>query len=134
MAVLKKTGAILSIALIAGCAALESRTVEERVASRSEEWLAALMAGQHEKALQFTLPDYRKTTSLTSYASKYDGAVTWKSAKVSRIDCEAVISTQPDSCELGISVEAFIPAARMNSYAAFVTRWVLVDGHWYVAH
>ena len=123
-------GLFLTGSIITGCASLDTRPKEERVADRSEQRWTALAAQDWERTYAFLSPGYRETTSLSAYRARYGGASSLKDHEIRSVECE-----EEDLCYVTVvaSYEASVP--RVGTHQGrrpFRERWILVDDEWWL--
>ena len=85
----------LLIVTLSGCSALVTAPPEEQIRRLSEEWLAALLQGDYEKAYGYTTPGYQATHSARDHGRSYAGVAMWRKAEIGTVSCEG---DQPSRC------------------------------------
>ena len=118
--------AAILAALVAGCSQEQAATPEERVTTRAQERLAALMAGDFAGALEYTTPTFRQSSSASAYRSRYGGVGNWTEATVEQVSCE------PESCNVRVLVSYQMVRPRMENTRPLDEVWILAEGEWYI--
>ena len=113
----------------AGCTALPTVTPEEQVRFRAQEWLDKLMAFDMEGAYEFTSPAYRSAHGLRHYSKKYAGKDMWRSAEITRIECDVDGEFGKCIVILSVTYRGFAMDADMTT--ELPQHWVLVDDAWF---
>lgn len=112
---------------LTGCGTVATvATDEEIVAQRAGEWLAAVRQRDFNGALQYTSPNYRSLTSMTTYSGMYAGAATWTDATVDRVTCEE------QTCEVRFMVSYELGRPRIENTRVLPKTWIQLDGQWYI--
>ena len=115
--------------LFAGCAALPQLTPEEQVGARAQEWLERLMAFDMEGAYEFTSPAYRSAHGLRHYAKAYAGKDMWRSAEITRVECN--VDGEFGECIVTLTVTYRGFAMETDMTTELPQQWVLVDDAWF---
>ena len=123
---LSTVGLVFAAVLVAGCSSEPPATPEERVATRAQERLAALMSGDFDKALEYTTPTFRQSSSAGAYRSRYGGVGNWTEAIVEQVACE------PESCSVRLQVTYQMTRPKMENTRPLDEVWILAEGEWYI--
>ena len=127
----------LTLMTTVGCVSLDQRTPEERVEARAVAQAQALLDGDYDKALQFTVPSYRESPAGQSYEAKFSGASFWIKFEPRWVRCEE--RPEPESCSVRIWIYNNIPWSNRGYSAtrgsdvpiSWDTTWIKVDNEWY---
>ena len=119
---------LLSVAL-SGCGTLSFGTQEERVATRAQERVDALMIRDFETAYALTTPGYRSTETIARYSSRWGGSGMWSKALVQEVECNRPEGA--DRCEVLLTVTyRHLPLDEMTT--DLQEEWIYVAGDWYL--
>lgn len=113
----------------AGCTALPHLAPEGQVRVRAQEWLDKLMAFDMEGAYEFTSPAYRSAHGLRHYSKAYAGKDMWRSAEISRVDCD--VDGEFGECIVTLAVTYRGFAMETDMTTELPQQWVLVDDVWF---
>ncbi|MDO8862521.1 hypothetical protein Q6D67_12490 [Haliea sp. E1-2-M8] len=102
------------------------KTSEQVVAQRAQAHMDLLLAGNFEKALNYTTPAYRTGRGLKTYTRSHVGVTSWNKAEVSSVVCEG------DRCEVAIEVTYQTFGSGFENTRSREERWIRVDGSWYL--
>lgn len=123
-------GLFAALAVLAGCASVESGTPEEIVKARAEARWKAMVAHDFKRAYEYLAPSYRAVSSFERYNEKINGGAPWIRVDVGRVQCEAA-----DKCTVAVRIESQ-PVGVMNFKGNIVTgdseTWLLEDGKWWL--
>ena len=123
----KRAVLVATCTLVAACAAVGTpKTPEEVVAQRAQAHIDLLVAGNFEKALNYTTPAYRTGHGLINYTRRHAGVGSWNKAQVSSVVCEG------DRCEVAIEVTYQTFGSGFENTRSREERWIKVDRGWYV--
>ena len=130
----KQSGAFLQVSVLfalllafTGCSIIDPRPAEEIVASRAQQRVDALMAGDYEAAYAFTTPGYRTAESAARYGTRWSGVGMWRAAEVSKITCNEAAT----KCMVALRV-TFYARQFGEQTTSLREEWLLIDGNWYV--
>lgn len=125
--------AILAAALLASCAALDTRSPEEVVAERAQARWEALVAGNIQDAYQYYSPGYRSGVSAGALAGQVAGRqVQWKKANIHEVTCEEAVCR----AVVFVDYQARSPlprVGRLESSTRVEETWIESGGNWYYA-
>jgi len=127
--VLTRMGLIVAVLLAIGCANSGVKgdlPPEEAVKLRAQAWADALLAGDLQKAWEFTSPNYRQFSSSKDYSRFVLGSGRWKSAVVDSVECAEEV------CDVTVTIEYEIKVMKINNRRPLDYKWVLVDGEWWL--
>jgi hypothetical protein len=110
-----------------GCSIIETRPAEDVVASRAQNRVDALMAGDYEAAYAFTTPGYRTAESAARYGTRWSGVGMWRAAEVSKVNCNEA----GNKCMVAIRV-TFYARQFGEQTTSLREEWLLIGGNWYV--
>ncbi|WP_423456974.1 hypothetical protein [Ottowia sp. VDI28] len=124
------TAALVSGALLAGCASLGPKTPEEEVRARAEERWNALIKRDFVKAYGYTQPGFRAVVKPEEYIRRFGTAGRWKGAQIHEATCEAA------RCEVRVRLTTEIMIPRYRRSIPEVTGyheevWVRDEGQWW---
>lgn len=123
----KRAALVATCALLAACAGMGApKTPEEVVAQRAQAHMDLLLAGNFEKALNYTTPAYRTGRGITDYTRRHAGTGSWNKAEVSSVTCTG------DRCEVAIEVTYQTFGSGFENTRSREERWIRVDGSWFV--
>ena len=115
-----------------GCSWLDTRPPGERVLSRSQERLDALMAREIEKAYSFASPGYRSSHTTFQYDKKFGGAKTlWTAARAVEADCDD-LQTPVERCRVLIEIDYTTRSLGYLETSEMYETWILSDSEWYL--
>lgn len=121
------SGLVFALLVIAGCSSTgSSGTAENQVARRAQERLDAMMAGDFERALEYTTPAFRSGTTSNQYRNRYAGVGNWTNASVERVACEE------ERCNVTISVTYQMVRPNIENTRPLDEVWITVGGDWYI--
>ena len=115
--------------LLGACATFEPKSPEQAVAERSRARIDALMSRDYEAAYQYTTPGYRSTEGVIKYTSRWAGVGMWRSADITRVDCEA--AEPVERCKVWLDVNYQAPGFEPVT-TALDENWLLIKGEWYL--
>ncbi len=123
-------GFFTALAVLAGCASVETSAPEEIVKARAEARWKAMVAHDFKRAYNYLAPSYRAVYSLEQYNQKLNGGAPWVGVDVGRVHCEAI-----DKCTVTLRIESK-PVGVMHFKGNIVTgdseTWLLEDGKWWL--
>ena len=127
---LLSTAALVSGALLAGCASLGPKTPEQEVQALAEARWDALIKRDFVKAYGYTQPSFRAVVKPEEYVRRFGSAGRWKGAQIHEATCEAARC----SVRVRLTTEIMIPRFRRSvpevvGYHDEV--WVREEGHWW---
>ena len=123
---------LLLIIGLAGCSWLDTRPPGERVLSRSQERLDALMARDIEKAYSFASPGYRSSHTTFQYDKKFGGAKTlWTAARAVEADCDD-LQTPVERCRVLVEIDYTTRSLGYLETSEMYETWILSDSEWYL--
>ena len=123
---------LLFIVGLTGCSWLDTRPPGERVLSRSQERLDALMARDIEKAYSFASPGYRSSHTTFQYDKKFGGAKTlWTAARAVEADCDD-LQTPVERCRVLIEIDYTTRSLGYLETSEMYETWILSDSEWYL--
>ncbi|MDL2339413.1 MAG: hypothetical protein QFE16_16380 [Pseudomonadota bacterium] len=120
--------ATMVVALIGGCANLNSASPEDTVRERAKQRWIALLSGDTRKAYEFTTPSFRSVSGFDAYKAKFGSTVNLLAAEVVSVTCEA------EKCATVVRVDArpLLGAHFGNTISTHVDEtWLLEDGRWW---
>lgn len=121
--------AVLAVASLAGCAGMNTaNTPEARVTERAQKRWQALIAGQFDKAYEYSTPSYRSNRTLAQFRGRFGSAVSWISAEVVDIECE------PAKCAVKVKVTSkpLLPGTFGGTIDVHADEtWLMEDGQWW---
>ena len=124
------TAALVSGALLAGCASLSTKTPEEEVRARAEARWAALIKRDFDKAYTFAQPAFREVVKPAAYRSRFGSAAQWKDAQIHEATCEAARCTVRVRLNVGVNIPRF--AKRIPEVVSYHDEvWVRDEGQWW---
>lgn len=116
--------------LSVGCASIfDQAPPEERVATRSQERLDLLMAGDIGGAYEYTTPGYRTAQDVRRYGARWAGAAMWMSASVHQVTCSG--GEVSEVCKATVKVTYRRPPHAVTDTFLF-EEWILIDGEWFI--
>ena len=119
--------ALVFVFFVGACSSIDnSAPAEERVAERAQARLDALRAGEVEKAMSFSTPVYRQTTTQRRFSSRYAGAAAWTDARVDEVACEE------ERCDVRVLVTYQMARAGFENTRPVDQVWILTEGGWYI--
>jgi hypothetical protein len=101
--------AAVAVAVLGGCAALDSRPPEEVLKERAQQRWDALVKSDFKAAYQYLSPGSRAVLTPEAYAAGLKTGF-WKAATVDRVICE-----RPDVCEAVMTIEYEFRGARVKT-------------------
>ncbi|MFV0680481.1 hypothetical protein [Ottowia sp.] len=119
--------ALLAALALAGCANI-GRTPEEVVTQRVEQRWDALIAGNFEKAWEYTQPAYRGAVKQADYRKQFGSAAQWRGIQVHSVECEA------ERCKVRIrlTTRMLMPPFRNQEVSTAIDEvWVREDSQWW---
>ena len=117
---------------LTGCSWLDTRPPGERVLSRSQERLDALMARDIEKAYSFASPGYRSSHTTFQYDKKFGGAKTlWTAARAVEADCDD-LQTPVERCRVLVEIDYTTRSLGYLETSEMYETWILSDSEWYL--
>lgn len=123
-------GALMTVALLAGCAGMERGTPEEIVQARATTRWKAMVAHDFKRAYEYLAPSYRAVSSFERYNEKLNGGAPWDKVEVARVRCESA-----EKCTASVRIESK-PIGIMNFKSNIITgvdeTWLLEDGKWWL--
>ena len=123
-------GALAAVALLGGCASMESGTPEEIVKTRASARWKAMVAHDFKGAYGYLAPSYRAVSSFERYKGMLNGGAAWEKAEVARVRCESA-----EKCTASVRIESK-PVGVMNFKGNIITgvdeTWLLEDGKWWL--
>ena len=123
---------LLFIVGLTGCSWLDTRPPGERVLSRSQERLDALMARDIEKAYSFASPGYRSSHTTFQYDKKFGGAKTlWTAARAVEADCDD-LQTPVERCRVLVEIDYTTRSLGYLETSEMYETWILSDSEWYL--
>ena len=121
-------GALGAALWLAGCASLTPKTPEEQVTARVEQRWAALIAGDFDKAWQYTQPGFRAMVKQRDYGKRFGSGGQWLGVQVHNVSCEA------DRCNVRIRLTTKVLVQGhmgREMTGALDETWVREDGQWW---
>lgn len=123
---------LLLILGVSGCSSLDTRSPGERVLSRSQERLDALMARDIDKAYSYASPGYRSSHTTFQYDKKFGGAKTlWTAARAVEADCDELL-TPVERCRVLIEIDYTTRYLGYLETSEMYETWILSDSEWYL--
>lgn len=124
------TAALVSGAMLAGCASMGPQTPEQEVQARAEARWDALVKRDFVKAYGFTQPGFRAVVKPEDYIRRFGTAGRWKGAQIHEATCEAARCT----VRVRLTTEVMIPRFRRSipevvGYHDEI--WVREGGQWW---
>lgn len=123
-------GALAAVALLVGCASIDSGTPEEIVKTRATARWKAMVARDFKGAYEYLAPSYRAVSSFERYNTQLNGGAAWVKTDVARVQCESA-----EKCTAFIRIESK-PLGIMNFKGNIVTgvseTWLLEGGKWWL--
>lgn len=124
------SAALVSGALLVGCASMGPKTPEEEVRALSEARWNALIKRDFVKSYGFAQPAFRAVVKPEAYAQRFGNAGRWKGAQVHDVTCEAARCT----VRVRLTTEVMIPRfsrtiPEVVGYHDEV--WIRDEGHWW---
>ena len=116
--------AVVSMAVLAGCATLGARKPEEAVRERAQARWDALLKGDVKTAYDYFSPG---TRAVMDYKS-YEGSIRrgfWKTAKVDSVTCPSA-----QRCEAEETIEYEFQGRRTKT--PLTETWIEEDGKWWL--
>ena len=122
--------ALVSGALLAGCASMAPKTPEEEVRALAEARWDAMIKRDFVKAYGFTQPGFRAVVTPEAYTRRFGSAGRWKGAQIHEATCEAARCTVKVRLTTQILVPRFSRAIpEVVGYHEEV--WVREEGQWW---
>ena len=122
---------VCGMAMLAGCASIDSRPPEEIVAERALEQVAFLMAGDFDNALSYMSPSYRNGGRAQFYSADKSGALSWQKADLKWVKCED--APEPKRCEIRLLITVVKPPAiRTPIVVPLDDIWIKVENRWFM--
>lgn len=121
---------VVSLGLMAGCAALAPQSPEEVVKSRAGARWAALLKPDMRAAYSYMTPGYRKVNTEESYRTRRGSAVKWTGAEVVEVRCP-----EATKCLATVRIDAkpFMGRKFGDTITTHVEEtWLLEDGQWWL--
>ena len=113
---------------LAGCAALQPQTPEQIVAARAETRWKELIAGEFEKAWDYTQPGFRAVVKRERYSRRFQSGGQWTGVQIHSATCEAERCT----VRLRMSAKVLTPPFKGQEVATYMDEvWVREDGQWW---
>ena len=123
-------GALVAVALLAGCASVESGTPEEIVKARATARLKAMVAHDFKKSYEYLAPSYRAVRTVEQYSANIGGAVQWLGADVVRVQCE---SAEKCTARIKIDAKPLMSTRYQGTISTGVNEtWLLEEGQWWL--
>lgn len=123
-------GALAAVALLAGCASIDSGTPEEMVKARATARWKAMVAHDFKRAYGYLAPSFRAVSSFERYNEKLNGGAPWDKVEVTRVRCESA-----EKCTASVRIESK-PVGVMHFKGNIITgvdeTWLLEDGKWWL--
>src|SRR5262249_48086761 len=116
---------LAGLAVVAGCAMMDTRPREAVVKERAENRIKAVLAGDTKTMYEFFSPTVRKTLKYDDYASSVNKGF-WKAATVEKIECP-----KADVCDVSLTVEYVYRGARVKS--PLKETWIQEGRDWWYA-
>lgn len=124
------TAALVSSAVLAGCASFGPKTPEEEVRARAEQRWAALIKRDFAKAYTFAQPGFRAVVKPEVYPSRFGNAGGWKEAQIHEATCEAARCTVRVRLTMAVAVPRF--AKKIPEVVGYHDEvWVRDEGQWW---
>ena len=119
--------ALLTTLALAGCASI-GRTPEEVVTERVEKRWDALIAGNFEKAWEFTQPAYRGVVKAADYHKQFGIGGKWRGVQVHSVTCEA----ERCNVRIRLTTKMNVPPFQGKEVTGFIEEvWLREDGQWW---
>jgi len=115
--------ALVSVAVLAGCATMGARKPEEVVKERAQARWDALLKDDVKAAYAYFSPGSRAVMDEKSYEASIRKGF-WKSAKVDSVTCTG------QRCEVGETIEYEFQGRRTRS--PLTETWIEEDGNWWL--
>jgi hypothetical protein len=117
--------------MLAGCAGKMGLSLEEQVTAKANEYWAAMIAADYEKAYALLAPGYRIRVPAEVYRKRFEGKTTFHDAKVSKITCEA------EDCDLLVDTKQTIHAIPpfnfdLEQAGSWKQKWIYSDKGWWL--
>lgn len=124
------TAALVSGALLAGCASLGPKTPEQEVTARAEARWAALVKRDFAKAYSFAQPSFKAVIKPETYERRFGNAGQWKEAQIHSATCEAARCTVRVRLTTKLNIPRF--AKRIPEVVGYHDEvWIREEGQWW---
>jgi hypothetical protein len=113
----------VAVAVLGGCAMMDSRPPEVALKERAQQRLDALVAGDFKAAYQFLSPGSRAVTTSEAYAASVRQGF-WKAARAEKVTCE-----KPDVCDVQLAIEYDYRGSRIKT--PLRETWIKEGSNWW---
>lgn len=127
---LRPAWTLAAVALMAGCAAMGSKSPEDAVKARAGARWAALLKLDMREAYSYLAPGYREVHNEEAYRMRRGSAVKWTGAEVVDVRCP-----EATKCIAKVRIEAkpFMGRKFGDTIATHAEEtWLLEDGQWWL--
>lgn len=100
---------------------------DEQVRERALARWEALLAGDIEKAYDFTAPSFRSAVSMQAYRARFGASVRWTDSRIRDISCDG-----EQRCKVTMMVDYRVPRLGIGNQRAIEETWLLIDGEWWL--
>lgn len=124
--------ALLSLLVLAGCAAIAPTTPEEAVGRRAQARIDALVAKDYKAAHAFFTPGYRDKLGYEDWIRSRPPRAQFLSGRVVKVACVSA-----DACDIEMETTYDSPRGVKGAPKGVIQRvtperWVRVDGQWWL--